>query len=270
MAQYKTSSELKDLAKSKLNGKYGSCMLTLIMPALLAMGFLMPFYFFFIIIAVIISLSSGGTVNELTVSAIVYPVIIVCSIGIAMFNAGISLFYLNITCGRRYKLSDIFFGFRWQFKKTFLLAAATTMVSIIPMLPYQVFSTLYNNNFQTKWLIGMIISYICGMAIYIPISLMLSQSFYLLLDFPQYSTKQILQLSIKVMRGNKWRLFCLNLSFIPMELLGTITCGIGYLWISPYMQATRAMFFLDLMNPRTSTASPISDSTSSLNESVMQ
>lgn len=251
MAQYKTSAELKDIAKGKLAGKYGSSILVFIMPTLIAMGFLLPFYFFFGIIIATISMANGSAVNEMLLSSATYPIVVAGSIGMAMFNSGISLFYLNIACDRRYKLADIFFGLRWQFKKTFILAAVTVMASIVPLLPYQVFYTLLGSSFETKWLIGAIVSYILGMAINIPISLMLSQVFYLLLDFPQYSAKQILQLSIKIMKGNKWRLFRLNLSFIPMEILALLSCNIGYLWVNPYMQTTRVLFFLDLMKPQT-------------------
>jgi uncharacterized membrane protein len=46
-----------------------------------------------------------------------------------------------------------------------------------------------------------------------------------------------------MMHGNKWRLFCLELSFIGWGILCLLTCGIGFLWLSPYMfQAEAAMY----------------------------
>lgn len=47
-----------------------------------------------------------------------------------------------------------------------------------------------------------------------------------------------------MMKGYKWKLFCLILSFIGWIILATITLGIGMLWVGPYMQ-TALMHFYD-------------------------
>ena len=52
------------------------------------------------------------------------------------------------------------------------------------------------------------------------------------------------------MKGNRKRLFLLELSFLPLMLLCILSFGIGFLWLEPYMQMTYTHFFLDLMNPR--------------------
>ena len=79
--------------------------------------------------------------------------------------------------------------------------------------------------------------------------LVFSQCFYLMLDFPDYSAEQLLRSSMQVMRGHKGRLFYLHVSFLPLLLLALLSCGVGMLWIRPYMQMTYTCFFLDLMNP---------------------
>jgi len=38
--------------------------------------------------------------------------------------------------------------------------------------------------------------------------------------------------------GHKMELFVLSLSFIGWILLGSITLGIAYIWVLPYMQTT--------------------------------
>ena len=50
--------------------------------------------------------------------------------------------------------------------------------------------------------------------------------------------------SKRLMRGNKWRLFCLGFSFIGWELLGALTMGIGYFWINPYRQMAETAFYM--------------------------
>lgn len=48
------------------------------------------------------------------------------------------------------------------------------------------------------------------------------------------------------MDGRKGDLFCLDLSFIGWALLATLTAGIGYLWLMPYMTVSRAAFYRSL------------------------
>ena len=50
-----------------------------------------------------------------------------------------------------------------------------------------------------------------------------------------------------MMKGSKGRLFYIDLTFVPLMLLCVLTCGIGLLWLMPYMQATKANFYLDLV-----------------------
>lgn len=49
------------------------------------------------------------------------------------------------------------------------------------------------------------------------------------------------------MKGSKGRFFYLTVSFFPLLLLGFLSCGIAFLWLVPYMNATYAEFFLDLI-----------------------
>ncbi|WP_423222199.1 DUF975 family protein [Lactococcus petauri] len=44
--------------------------------------------------------------------------------------------------------------------------------------------------------------------------------------------------SRKLMNGYKTNLLCLNLSFIGWHILASLTLGIGYLWLNPYISAT--------------------------------
>ncbi|APB31794.1 DUF975 family protein [Vagococcus teuberi] len=49
-----------------------------------------------------------------------------------------------------------------------------------------------------------------------------------------------------LMNGHKKRLFWLDVSFLGWYLLGLLTVGIGFLWINPYINATKAAFYDDL------------------------
>ena len=49
--------------------------------------------------------------------------------------------------------------------------------------------------------------------------------------------------SHRIMRGNRFRLFCLHISFIGWILLSIITLGIGFLWVNPYLNAACTDFY---------------------------
>ena len=69
---------------------------------------------------------------------------------------------------------------------------------------------------------------------------------YILLDNPEMRNNGAIELSMKMMEGNKMKLFLLDLSFIGWILLSILTCGIGFLWLQPYMMSARAAFYEDL------------------------
>mgnify|MGYP000074377671 CR=1 FL=1 len=69
---------------------------------------------------------------------------------------------------------------------------------------------------------------------------------YIMVEHPGYGANEAIGLSKELMRGNKWRLFCLELSFIGWGLLSTLTLGIGFLWLIPYTEAANAAFYRDV------------------------
>lgn len=71
-------------------------------------------------------------------------------------------------------------------------------------------------------------------------------AFYVLADHPGVTPLEALRRSKEMMRGHKWKLFCLQFRFLGWALLALLTCGIGYLWLLPYMQAATAHFYEDV------------------------
>ena len=77
-------------------------------------------------------------------------------------------------------------------------------------------------------------------------SLSLAMVPYILAENPDMKAMDALKLSKNIMDGNRWRLFCLQFSFIGWHLLASLTLGIGYLWLTPYMHASYTAFFRDI------------------------
>ena len=73
-----------------------------------------------------------------------------------------------------------------------------------------------------------------------------SLSPFILKDNPELSANEAINLSQKMMKGHKFDLFFLMLSFIGWIILGAFTLGIAYMWLIPYMSATLAAFYQDV------------------------
>ena len=58
----------------------------------------------------------------------------------------------------------------------------------------------------------------------------------------------------RLMRGNKWRLFCLELSFFGWALLSALTLDIGTFWLRPYEEAAQASFYRQICYERSNGA----------------
>ena len=69
---------------------------------------------------------------------------------------------------------------------------------------------------------------------------------YILEENPELSANEAIDRSRAMMRGHKFDLFWLYLSFIGWILLSILTLGIGLLWLAPYMQTATAAFYEDV------------------------
>ena len=90
---------------------------------------------------------------------------------------------------------------------------------------------------------------IVTICINIPVSYMYSMAHFIMADYPGVGAIEALRLSRQMMRGNKWRLFCLDFSFIGWILLAACcTCGIGYYFLTPYQYVSHAAFYEEISN----------------------
>jgi len=67
---------------------------------------------------------------------------------------------------------------------------------------------------------------------------------YILSDSPDIPYKQALEISKQMTYGHKADMFILDLSFIGWTLLGSLACGIGVIFLQPYIAATNAQLYL--------------------------
>ena len=74
-----------------------------------------------------------------------------------------------------------------------------------------------------------------------------SMTGYILAENPDMTADEAIARSKQMMDGNRWRLFCLQISFIGWSILSSLlTFGIGDLWLTPYRQAASAVFYREI------------------------
>ncbi len=133
---------------------------------------------------------------------------------------GYAMFAISIFRRRETSPAEVFYGFE-RFGKAFGLYIVTSIFILL-------------------WTLLLVVPGIIAAIRY-------SMSFYILADQPNIGIMEAINESKRLMQGNKWKFFCLNLSFIGWALLSALTLGIGFLWLMPYMEVTFIAFY-DLAN----------------------
>lgn len=131
-------------------------------------------------------------------------------------SVGLCMVYLGLTEGKKAEVGTMFKGFQVFGKSiwlTILVAVFTFLWTLLFYIP------------------GIIKTYSYSMA------------FYVLADNPEMTAREALRESKEIMKGHKWELFVLELSFILWMILGLFTLGFAYIYVVPYMSTTVANFY---------------------------
>ncbi len=80
---------------------------------------------------------------------------------------------------------------------------------------------------------------------------------YYMAERPDIGIREAVNLSKQTMAGHKGRLFGLHFSFIGWSILSTLTFGIGYLWLAPYINAAQAAFYIERTGRSIPLAEPV-------------
>ena len=67
-------------------------------------------------------------------------------------------------------------------------------------------------------------------------------------DHPEMTAKDAIDASPKLMNGHKAELFYLDLTFIGWSILCIFTFGIGFFFLTPYIDASHAAFYRNISN----------------------
>lgn len=132
---------------------------------------------------------------------------------------GLAIFFLAVGRGGAPAFGMLFDGFR-----TFGTALATYLLMTLLVI---------------LWTLLFIVPGILA-------SLSYAMTFYILADEPSLGPLEAIRRSKRLMRGNRWKYFCLQWRFFGWALLCMLTFGIGFLWLGPYVMTSNARFYDDL------------------------
>jgi len=165
---------------------------------------------------------------------VLYSVLLACGNIIPILGAvviagpllyGLNLVYYRASFKEKINCWDLFKGFEDKFGETFL---AGLLVNIFTFL----------------WSLLFVIPGIIKAYSY-------SMYMYLMMREPELDSDAAIKKSMEYMSGHKWRLFCLELSFLGWTILEAITCGILAIYVEPWKMHAKMAFYNDLYEKKT-------------------
>ncbi len=230
----KTAREFRASAKYALYGKWGNAVGVGLVAALLggASGGAIFNYDFSD------KDSSGGSLSfgDLSDEAVAAVFLIFGVVFAVALVVGVAYFILGSTVGAgysRYNLGLID-------NKT---VGFDTLFSYFPHLGKAVLTNFIRSLYTFLWMLLFIVPGIIAAYNY-------AMTTYIIAEDPSVSASDALARSKAMMYGNRWRFFCLEISFIGWDLLCALTLGIGYLWLTPYKNAAYADFYREISGTR--------------------
>ena len=239
-------SEIRREAREALTGKWskGVCILLAYLLITFAIGFVIGFF-------------SGNSFLSLllTIAQLVISV---------PLSFGLTLAFLKIKRNEEIKAFGFIdlavdnFSIAWKIiGRTLLKMIIPIIVLIIAILIYAgmiVFSTMQafagDAGAAGIGLIIAIVIYIAAIIYVTAVALLYSLTIYIAHDNKEKSALEIVEESARLMKGNRWKIILLELSFIGWAILASFTFGIGYLWLLPYMQVAMVCFYDRLAQPK--------------------
>ncbi len=212
-------SEIKRRARAELKGKWG-----------LAISLTLVVFVINSVPSTIVNVLFGGGFpngvhhSEPPIGASLFQIIL--SIALIPLSVAVYWFYLNLVRDNRTELTEVFLIYK---------DSTATFKAIGVSLLQGIFIFLWS-------LLLIIPGIIMGLAY--------SQSYFLLKDHPEYTVSQAIAESRVRMKGYKGKYFLMDLSFIGWGILSVLSLGIGFLWLVPYMSASMAEFYNELIAPK--------------------
>lgn len=266
--------DFRDKARASLAGKWGLAIGTGLLASILGAGT--------IFLNSGSGSSSSGSVDAETLETLasetpqevlmIFGAVMAVFIGMALLwtlvlfiiggpiTLGYVKFNLGLVDGKEVALEDLFSQFKTRFGAGFLMQflrnlyiSLWMLLLLVPCFIIGIIMAVVDGGvgassdmIATGLLIGALVALIPAIIVGTVIEYGYTMAPYILYENPDMSANQAIKASKELMKGNKWRLFCLCISFIGWSLLSLCTCGIGSLWLRPYQEAAYAAFYREI------------------------
>jgi len=164
-------------------------------------------------------------------------------------TVGICTFALALSRNANPEVSLVFNGFKkyWVTLGAFVLFNVFiflwSLIGIIPLILAAIaYTKLYMDLALVLYSLALLGFIPCFIAMF-----SYSMCYFIIADDYQIGSLQAISKSKRIMKGNKWKLFCLGWRFFWWGLLSIITLGIGFIWLAPYVLISKTKFYDDIL-----------------------
>lgn len=252
MREKHSISVIKAMAKDRLLGNYKVAALSfaiLYVMALAILLILLPTILSFVYAGNIIGATSLAEISFSGLDYVIYYVILaIIGAIVSTLAVGTNVIALKLARGEEAYVSDLYFSYKNHPDKVIILFLINYLIRIICSLPNMIFTytaEILALSDGVYFFVSLVLE-IAGMIISFLVMLFLAQTFFLYANNPSNDIRSYLIDSIRLMKGNKGRLFYYYLTMIGWGLLVVMTLGIGIIWIAPYQTVALALFFMDI------------------------
>lgn len=234
--------ELKALARQALLGNYGT-----------TTGAILLYYLSFFVLVIpliilILLLSDGKTEPGAALFAgmgIWYAGVILLAL---VFSAGLIRICYQICIGQRTGVSDLFYGFSHHPFRVIGLSLLISLISIAVSLPgvLLMIASIFWEGSRAVSILLYLIGFLLLLIVMMTVTIQYSFALFVLVENPERRAMECLRISQDLAAGNRMRIIKLGISFAGVYMLGYLSLGIGYLWITPYIICSMIHLYLSI------------------------
>ena len=169
-----------------------------------------------------------------------------------IISTGYIYMLLNLARGKEYRMTDVFSMFKRGSDGILVAGLVIALIDTVLQIPFYYLALTTNPAANTvealaEWVQPLMLTLLGSIAVGTVIKLPLAMAFYFLADEPQMGGIAALKKSVQMMKGHMLSYLMLQISFLPLIILGFFMMYIGLLWVMPYMQVSCMEFYRDLI-----------------------
>ena len=163
-----------------------------------------------------------------------------------LIKCSITRFYLGFVTNNKKNAAEQMAVRRPSLNVTLGVSFILAIISLVTLLPSLIYTYFFAPDTLTGTGVSLALLLGAELVLFI-VNSYLMPVYFILCDFPDMGVAMVITMSLSIMNSKKFFKFIgLQLSFIPMYLLGFLSLGIGLIWVVPYVYTSYTYFYEDL------------------------